>query len=182
MPLSHTPMTTSASAKRPRIDPSAFVHETASVVGDVVLGPRTSIWAGASLRGDLQTISLGEASNVQDNCVIHTTQGGWATTIGKFVSLGHGAIVHSATLEDDVLVGMRAVVLDECVVGAGSLIAAGAVLAPGTVVPPNSLVMGTPGKVVKTDPGLRQRCHENAAHYLEYLEWHKAGRYPRAFR
>ena len=168
--------------KRPLIHPSAFVHETASVVGDVRLGARCSVWAGASLRGDLETISLGEASNVQDNCVIHTTQGGQPTTIGKYVSLGHGAIVHSATIEDDVLVGMRAVVLDECVVGAGTLIAAGAVLAPGTKVPPNSLVMGVPGKVVKTDPALRERCHQNAAHYLEYQEWHKAGKFPRVFR
>ena len=168
-----------AQAKSPRIDPSAFVHETASVVGDVRLGPRTSIWAGASLRGDLETISLGEASNVQDNCVIHTTQGGWPTTLGRYVSLGHGAIVHSARIEDDVLVGMRAVVLDECEIGAGTLIAAGTVLAPGTKVPPNSLVMGVPGKVVKTDAALRQRCHENAAHYLEYLQWHKEGLFPR---
>ena len=175
-------MAASPTPNQPRIHASAFVHETASVVGDVVLGPRTSVWAGASLRGDLQTISLGEGSNVQDNCVIHTTQGGWPTTIGSFVSLGHGAIVHSARIEDDVLIGMRAVVLDECVVGAGSLIAAGSILTPETVIPPNSLVMGTPGKVMKTDPKLRDRCHENAAHYLEYLEWHKAGRYPRAFR
>lgn len=168
-------------AKAPQIHASAFVHETASVVGDVHLGPRTSVWAGASLRGDLMPIVLGEASNVQDNCVVHTTQGGWPTSIGKFVSLGHGAVVHSATLEDDVLVGMRAVILDECVVGTGSLIAAGSVLAPGTQIPPNSLVMGTPGKVVKTDPALRDRCHQNAAHYLEYLQWHQAGRFPRAF-
>lgn len=170
------------SAKAPRIDPTAFVHETASVVGDVRLGPRTSVWAGASLRGDLEPIALGEASNVQDNAVIHTTQGGWPTTIGRFVSLGHAAVVHSAAIEDDVLVGMRAVVLDECVVGAGSLIAAGAVLTPGTEVPPGSLVMGVPAKVVRQDAKLRDRCHENASHYLEYLEWHKAGRFPRVFR
>jgi carbonic anhydrase/acetyltransferase-like protein (isoleucine patch superfamily) len=167
--------------KQPRIDPSAFVHETASVVGDVVLGPRTSVWPGASLRGDLEAIILGEASNVQDNCVIHTTQGGWPTTIGRYVSLGHGAIVHSATIEDDVLVGMRAVVLDEVEVGAGTLIAAGSVITPGTKIPPNSLVMGVPAKVVKQDAALRDRCHQNAAHYLEYLQWHKAGRFPRAF-
>ncbi len=170
-----------ASSKSPKIHPSAFVHETASVVGDVTLGPRVSVWPGASIRGDLQPIVLGEASNVQDNCVIHTTQGGWPTTLGNYVSMGHGAVVHSATLQDDVLVGMRAVVLDECVVGTGSLIAAGAILTPGTQIPPDSLVMGVPAKVVKTDPKLRQRCHENAAHYLDYLEWHKAGRFPRRF-
>lgn len=168
--------------RQPRIDPTAFVHETASVVGDVTLGPRTSVWPGASLRGDLEPIVLGEASNVQDNCVIHTTHGGKPTILGRFVSMGHGAIVHSATIEDDVLVGMRAVVLDGCVVGAGSLLAAGTLLAPGTVVPPNSLVMGIPGKVVRTDPLLRERCHENAAQYLEYHTWHKAGLYPRSFR
>lgn len=169
------------SHRKPRIDPTSYVHETASVVGDVTLGPRTSVWPSASIRGDLEPITIGEASNVQDTCVIHTTQGGWPTTIGRFVSLGHGSVVHSATLEDDVLVGMRAVILDECVVGSGTLVAAGSVLSPATKVPPNSLVMGVPGKVIKQDPALRARCHENAAHYLEYLEAHKAGRYPRAF-
>jgi len=168
--------------KRPQIDPSAFIHETASVIGDVRMGPRSSVWPGASLRGDLEPIIVGEASNVQDNCVIHTTVGGWPTTLGRFVSMGHGAIVHSATIGDDVLVGMRAVVLDECEVGSGTLIAAGAVLTPGTKVPENSLVMGVPAKVVKQDPALRARCHQNAAQYLEYLEWHKAGRFPRVPR
>lgn len=170
-----------ARKKQPRIDATAFVHETASVLGDVELGPRTSVWPGASLRGDLEPIRIGEASNVQDNCVIHTTQDGWPTTLGRYVSMGHGAIVHSAKIGDDVLVGMRAVVLDECDVGSGTLIAAGAVLTPGTKVPPNSLVLGVPAKVVKQDPALRQRCHENAAHYLEYLKWHKAGGFPRTF-
>lgn len=169
------------SKQQPRIDPAAFVHETASVVGDVVLGPRASVWPFASVRGDLEPILIGEASNVQDTCVIHTTQGGSPTIIGKYVSLGHGAVVHSATLSDDVLVGMRAVVLDDCVVGSGSLIAAGAVLSPGTKVPENSLVLGVPGKVVKQDPALRKRCHENAEHYLEYLVAHKAGKFPRRF-
>lgn len=174
-------MTRYPHGKSPRIDASAFVHETASVIGDVTLGPRASVWPGASLRGDLESIVVGEASNVQDNCVIHTTQNGTPTVLGKFVSLGHGAIVHSATVEDDCLIGMRAVVLDDCVIGSGTLVAAGAVLPPGTKIPPNSLVMGTPGKVVKQDPTLRQRCHDNAAHYLEYVSWHKAGKYPRAF-
>lgn len=145
------------------------------------MGPRSSVWMGASVRGDLEPIAIGEASNVQDTCVIHTTEGGLPTLLGRYVSLGHGAVVHSATIEDEVLVGMRAVVLDGCVIGAGSLIAAGAVLTPDTKIPPNSLVMGVPARVVKQDPKLRDQCRFNATKYLEYLVAHKAGKYPRAF-
>jgi carbonic anhydrase/acetyltransferase-like protein (isoleucine patch superfamily) len=164
--------------RQPQVHPDAFVHPAAVVMGDVVIAEHASVWPGASLRGDLERITIGPSSNVQDNCVIHTTQGGAPTTLGSFVSLGHGAVVHSATIGDDVLIGMRATVLDDCVVGAGSLVAAGAVLSPGTVVPENSLVMGVPGKVVKQDEALRARCHENAVHYLEYLRWHRRGDYP----
>jgi carbonic anhydrase/acetyltransferase-like protein (isoleucine patch superfamily) len=166
------------SAKKPMVDPSAFVHPAATVVGDVRLGKKSSVWPGASLRGDLEPIIIGDYSNVQDNCVIHTTNGGLPTILGQYVSLGHGAVVHSATIEDDVLIGMRAVVLDGAVVGSGTLVAAGAVVSPGTKIPPNSLVMGVPARVVKTDPALRARCHENAANYLEYLQWHRRGDFP----
>jgi carbonic anhydrase/acetyltransferase-like protein (isoleucine patch superfamily) len=162
----------------PRVHPTAFVHPAAIVVGDVILEARSSVWPGASLRGDLQTITVGECSNVQDNCVFHTTQGGTPTTLGKYVSVGHGAVVHSATVEDECLIGMHATVLDDVVVGRGSLVAAGTVIAPGTKIPPASLVMGVPGKVIKTDPSLRERCRQNAEHYLDYMVWHARGDFP----
>lgn len=165
-------------AKSPVVHPTAYVHPRAVLVGDVRLEEKASVWAGASLRGDLQPIRVGPFSNVQDNCVIHTTQGGLPTILGSYVSIGHGAVVHSATVEDDCLIGMAATLLDDVVVGRGSLVGAGTVLSPGTKIPPNSLVMGVPGKVVRTDPALSARCRENAAHYLDYQEWHRRGDFP----
>lgn len=162
----------------PKIHPSAYVHPSAVLVGDVVLLEKASVWPGASLRGDLERITIGIGSNVQDNCVMHTTQNGTPVTVGDYVSIGHGAIVHSATVEDECLIGMGAILLDDVVVGSGSLVAAGSVLTPGTKIPPHSLVMGTPAKVVKTDSSLQRRCRQNAEHYLEYQEWHKRGDYP----
>lgn len=164
--------------RRPQIHPSAYVHPNAVLVGDVVLLEKASVWPGASLRGDLERIAIGIGSNVQDNCVMHTTQNGTPVKVGDYVSVGHGAIVHSATVEDECLIGMGATLLDDVVVGSGSLVAAGTVLTPGTKIPPHSLVMGTPGKVVKDDPSLQRRCRQNAEHYLEYLDWHKRGDFP----
>lgn len=166
-----------AAVKRPRLDPSSFVHPRACVIGDVSLGPRTSVWPFASLRGDVDPIVLGEGSNVQDGCVIHTDRG-FPATIGRNVTLGHLAIVHGATVEDDCLIGIRAVVLNGARIGRGSLVAAGAVVTPGTVVPPHSLVMGLPGKVVKTDEGLAASNRENAQRYVGYAEAHRRGDFP----
>lgn len=166
-----------AQAKRPRIDPTSFIHPRACIVGDVTLAPRTSVWPFASLRGDVDPIVLGEGSNVQDGCVIHTDRG-FPVTIGRNVTLGHLAIVHGATVEDDCLIGIRAVVLNGAHIGKGSLVAAGAVVTPGTIVPPGSLVMGLPGKVVKTDAGLAQSNRENAERYVGYAKAHASGEFP----
>src|SRR5688572_22259872 len=160
--------------RMPRLDPTSFVHSLSSVLGDVALGPNTSVWPFASIRGDVDPLVLGDSSNVQDNCIIHTDRG-FPVTIGKHVTLGHGAIVHGATIEDDCLIGIRAVVLNGAKIGRGSLVAAGAVVTPGTVVPPNSLVMGLPGKVAKTDPNLAASNHSNAERYVGYAQAHKRG-------
>lgn len=162
------------SARAPRIEPTSFVHSLSSVIGNVTLGPRTSVWPFASIRGDVEPIILGEGSNVQDNCVIHTDNG-FPVTIGRNVTLGHAAIVHGATVEDDCLIGIRAVALNGSRIGRGSLIAAGAIVTPGTVIPPHSLVMGVPGKVVKTDPELAASNHANAERYVRYAEAHRRG-------
>jgi carbonic anhydrase/acetyltransferase-like protein (isoleucine patch superfamily) len=130
----------------PDIAPDAFVAPGATVVGAARLGAAGSIWYGAVVRADGDRIDVGERSNVQDGCVLHADPG-YPVDIGAGVSVGHGAVVHGCTVEDDVLIGMGAVLLNGARVGAGSIIAAGAVVLEGTTVPPASLVAGVPGKV-----------------------------------
>jgi carbonic anhydrase/acetyltransferase-like protein (isoleucine patch superfamily) len=130
----------------PQIAPTAFVADNASVIGDVHIANDAVILFGAVMRGDFEAIHFGEGSNLQDNCVIHTDED-FPTRVGKFVSIGHGAIVHGATVEDRCLIGMGAIVLNGAVIGEGSLVAAGSVVLEGTQVPPGSLVAGLPGKV-----------------------------------
>ena len=133
----------------PQVDTTAWVHATAVVLGDVTLGPRASIWPTTVLRGDQGAIVLGEASNVQDGAVVHATGGQSKTTIGARVTVGHRAILHGCTVEDDCLIGMGSIVLDNahiepwCVIGAGALVSA------GVRIPAGSLVLGMPGRVVR---------------------------------
>ncbi|MER8114613.1 gamma carbonic anhydrase family protein [Streptomyces sp. SID8366] len=132
--------------KEPRIDAEAFVAPTASVIGDVTLSAGASVWYGAVVRGDVETITVGARANVQDNVTLHADPG-FPVTIGERVSIGHNAVVHGATVEDDCLVGMGATVLNGAVIGAGSLVAAQALVPQGMVVPAGSLVAGVPAKV-----------------------------------
>ena len=133
----------------PEVSESAFVAGSASLIGRVTVESGAVVLFGAVVRGDLEPIVLGERSNLQDNAVIHTDLG-HPVRIGREVSIGHGAIVHGATVEDRCLIGMGAVVLNGAVVGEGSLVAAGAVVLEDTVIPPGSLVAGVPGKVRRT--------------------------------
>ncbi len=159
-----------------QIDASAFVAPGAVVVGDVTIGAETSLWFGAVVRGDVAPIVVGPRTSVQDNCVLHV-DAGFPCRIGAGVTIGHGAIVHGATVEDDVLIGIGATVLNGAHIGAGSLIGAGALVPPGMEVPPGSLVMGVPGKVVRAvGEADRAMMRENAAHYVEY-----GRRYKRAY-
>lgn len=150
-----------------KIDPTAFVAPGAVVVGDVTLGPQASLWFGAVARGDAAPILIGARTNVQDGCILHA-DAGQPCLLGQGVSLGHAAIVHAATVEDDVLIGMRATVLNGAHIGRGSLVAAGAVVPPGAQIPPGSVVMGLPAKVVRsvTDKD-RARIRQTAEHYAE---------------
>jgi phenylacetic acid degradation protein len=132
----------------PVVDPSSFVHPTASLIGDVIIGPGCYIGPGASLRGDFGRIELGEGSNVQDNCVLHTRPGG-DTLVGPGGHLGHGAILHGSTLAAEVLVGINAILMDGVSVGAESIVAPMASLRPGLVVPARSIVAGNPARVVR---------------------------------
>ena len=133
----------------PKIHPTAWVAPGAFLRGDVVVEEQANIWYNAVLRADQETITIGKGTNVQDNCVLHG-DAGCDVTVGEFVTVGHGAILHGCTVEDTCLIGMNAVVLDHAVVGAGSIVGAGAVVAAGTVIPPKSLVVGIPAKVKKT--------------------------------
>lgn len=130
-----------------KISDSAFIAQGAVLAGnDIVIGENVSIWYNAVIRGDANTITIGDNSNVQDCCVIHANER-QPVVLGKNVSLGHGAIVHSAKIGDNVLVGMGAIVMDGAEIGENCLIAAGALVTKGAVIPPNSLVVGSPGKV-----------------------------------
>lgn len=132
----------------PEIDKSAFIAETAVLTGKVTVAKDANIWYGAVLRGDMKEIVIGEGSNIQDNAVVHTGIK-TASIIGKGVTVGHGAIIHGAQIGDNTLVGMGSIVLDGAKVGKNCIIGAGAVVTGDTEIPDNSLVLGTPGKVVK---------------------------------
>jgi carbonic anhydrase/acetyltransferase-like protein (isoleucine patch superfamily) len=150
----------------PQVHESVFIAPGAMVVGDVTIGAGSSVWYSAVLRGDMAAILIGEESNIQDGCIIHVNrnQPCW---VGDRVTLGHGAVVHGCVIESDVLIGIRAIVLDGAVIGSGSIVGAGAVVTEGTVIPPDSLVMGVPGRVVgvPTDQQ-RLRVQRAAAHYV----------------
>lgn len=135
--------------KSPRNEGAAFVAPNATVQGDVILKPGSTVWYGAVLRGDDGTLTLGENSNVQDNAVLHTGPG-LDVVVGRNVSIGHSAVVHGCTVGDDCLIGMHATILNGAVIGAGSLVAAGALVTENAVIPAGSLVVGVPGKVVRT--------------------------------
>jgi carbonic anhydrase/acetyltransferase-like protein (isoleucine patch superfamily) len=157
------------------IDESAYVAPDASLAGDVTIGAHASIWFQAVLRGDMAPIVIGDDSNVQDGCVVHVDEN-LPATIGARVTMGHGAIVHGATIGDDCLIAMRAVVLNGCTVGKNCLIGAGAVLTEDTVVPDGSLVLGVPAKVIRP---LRaeelERVRDNAREYLNLAAAYRAG-------
>lgn len=147
-----------------KIHETAFVHPTAVLHGDIEVGEGTSIWAHAAIRGDFNTIRIGSFSSVQDTCVLHCAPMN-PLSIGNYVTVGHGAVIHGAKIGDYVLVGMGAIVLDGAQVGDGSLIAAGSVVAEGTVVPPDSFVRGNPATVKPAREGTRSMIRSGAVSY-----------------
>jgi carbonic anhydrase/acetyltransferase-like protein (isoleucine patch superfamily) len=145
----------------------AFIAGNATVTGDVTIADDVSIWYGAVIRADKDRITIHHGANIQDNAVVHTTTG-CPVSIGRYVSVGHGAIIHGATIQDRVLVGMGAIVMNNAVVGEDSIIAAGSVVTEGKEIPPRSLVMGVPGKVIR-EASEEQISHimKNAQSYIE---------------
>jgi gamma-carbonic anhydrase len=169
--------------KAPSIGEGVFLAETAAVIGDVVIGARSSVWYGTVVRGDVFHIRVGEETSLQDNTVIHVTSGKHATIIGDRVTVGHGVTLHGCTVGDRCIIGMGAIVLDEAHVGARSVVGAGALLTPGTVIPEGHLAIGSPARVKRplTDGELRW-IETSADHYVElarrYLAAPDANRYP----
>lgn len=162
--------------RRPVVARSAFVAFTAVLVGDVAIGEDTGIFYGAVLRGDCNSVSVGSGSNAQDNVVLHADADA-ACSIGSGVSVGHGAVVHGATVEDDCLIGMGALVLNHAVIGYGSLVAAGSVVLEGAAISPGSLVAGRPATVRRALSATElEQIKANAALYRGLARQHKASR------
>lgn len=159
--------------KDPQVDPEAFTAPTSVVIGDVTLHAGASVWYGAVLRADFGPIVIGADSNIQDNCTLHVDPG-FPITVGERVSVGHNAVLHGATVEDDCLIGMGATVLNGAVIGAGSLVAAQALVPQGMRVPPGSLVAGVPAKVKRPlTEEERRGLTLNGTFYVDLAKTHK---------
>ena len=157
--------------KRPRIDPSAFVVESATIIGDVVIGPGANIWFQSIVRGDTNYIRIGANCNIQDACVLHVAKDRYPLIVEDYVVFGHRAVAHGCRIGKGCLIGIAAIVLDGAEIGEESIIGAGSVVAPRSVVPPRSLVLGTPGRVVRSlgDEDVRM-IRDMADQYLELKE------------
>lgn len=152
----------------PRIDATAWVHESAWVIGEVVIHPRASVWPTAVLRGDMGQIVLGADSNIQDGAICHNTGGRSETHVGERVTVGHRAILHGCRIEDDCLIGMGSIIMDNAIIGRGSVVGAGALVVANTVIPPGSMVLGSPAKVVR--PVSAKDTASIATGWTTYLE------------
>jgi carbonic anhydrase/acetyltransferase-like protein (isoleucine patch superfamily) len=155
----------------PKIPSSCYVDASAQVLGDVTLGERSSVWMNAVLRGDVHSIRLGANSNVQDCAVLHGQRNRFPVIVGDWVTIGHSAVVHGCVVEDEVLIGMGAILLNGCHIGTGSIIAAGAVVAEGTVVPPRTMWAGVPARQRKTlTEADRPIILKFAQDYIDYVD------------
>lgn len=148
----------------PTVDPSAFVDQSAQVIGDVHIGAESSVWMNVVIRGDVHSIRIGARSNVQDGTVIHVMRDTHPTVIGNDVTIGHGAVVHGTTIEDRCLIGIGAILLNGSRVGTGSIVAAGALVPEGMIIPPGSMVMGVPATVRRPLTAAEQ---ESIGHYAD---------------
>jgi gamma-carbonic anhydrase len=155
----------------PKIAPTAYVDPSAQVIGSVTLGERSSVWPNTVLRGDINSITIGEESNIQDASVCHVDAPDYPLTIGNRVTVGHLAVLHGCTIEDEALIGIGAIVLNGAVIGAGAVIAAGALVPEGMAVPAGTMAMGVPAKVRReVTPEERERFRQNTQHYVEACE------------
>ncbi len=161
--------------KVPQIHETAFIEESAQIIGDVVIGPHSSVWFHTTIRGDVYHIRIGSYTNIQDNSVLHVTRGTHATILEDYVTVGHSVTLHGCHIRSNNLIGIGSIILDDVVIEENCIIAAGALITPGTRVPSGSLMMGIPAKRVREiteDEVARIRKHAN--NYLEYKEKYKA--------
>ncbi|HNV29626.1 MAG TPA: gamma carbonic anhydrase family protein [Cyclobacteriaceae bacterium] len=158
----------------PQFGANCFLADNAVVVGEVIMGDSCTVWFNAVVRGDVHSITIGNNTNIQDGAIIHCTYQKAKTVIGSNVSIAHNAIVHGCTVEDNVLIGMGAIIMDHAVIGTGSVIAAGAIILPNTIVEPGSIYAGVPAKRVK-DVGedMKAVISRTALNYPMYAEWYK---------
>ena len=161
--------------KEPQIGANCFLAPNATLIGDIIMGDDCSIWFNAVLRGDVNMIRMGNKVNIQDNAVVHCTYEKWATHIGNNVSVGHSAIVHGCTINDDVLIGMGAIVMDGCIVHSHCIVAAGAVLTQNTITEPGSIYAGVPAKKIKhiSEELITGEIRRIADNYIRYAGWFK---------
>ena len=159
--------------RKPQFGARPFVADTATVTGDVITGDDFGIWFSAVIRGDVNQVRIGDRTNIQDGAIVHVTHHVSPTSIGSGVTVGHGAIVHGCTIEDDVLVGMGSIILDHAIIGRHSIIGAGALVTGRTRIPPRSMVLGSPARVVRelTDEEV-ESIHSYAANYVRYKNIH----------
>lgn len=154
----------------PQTEKSAFIADNSMVIGDAFLAENTSVWFGAVVRADSEKITIGENSNIQDNCTIHCSKG-FPVKIGSNVTVGHNAVVHGCTIGDNTLIGMNATILNGAVIGKNCVVGAGALVTENKVFPDNSLIIGVPAKAVKSiDRAAEQSISENARHYVFLAE------------
>lgn len=160
--------------KSPKYGTNCFFADNATIVGDVVMGDNCTVWFNAVIRGDVHYIRIGSSTNIQDGAIIHCTYEKAFTEIGDKVSIAHNAIVHGCVVEDEVLIGMGAIIMDHAHIGKGSVIAAGAVILPNTVVPPGTIWAGVPARQIKeTGPEMKEVIERTAKNYQFYAEWFK---------
>lgn len=160
--------------KDPQIDPTSYVARGAIVIGDVRVGPRASIWHNCVLRGDINSIEIGEGSNIQDGTMVHLADN-FGVKVGKHVTVGHAAMIHACTIGDECLIGMQATILDGAEIGEQSIIGAHSLVTNGTKIPPGSLAVGVPAKVIKQlSPEERAKIRTWAEKYEKVSAFHKA--------
>lgn len=159
----------------PQIGKNVYLAENATIIGDVVMGDDCSVWFNAVLRGDVNSIRIGNKVNIQDGSVLHTLYEKSVVEIGDNVSIGHNVVIHGAKIEDGALIGMGAIILDYAVVGEGAIVAAGSVVLSGTKIEPGSIYAGVPAKFVKkVDPEQSKEMNQKIANnYLMYSGWFK---------
>ncbi|GAB5523119.1 MAG: gamma carbonic anhydrase family protein [Roseivirga sp.] len=162
----------SVKGKKPVFGENNFIAENATVIGDVTFGKNCSVWFNGVIRGDVCSIEVGDNTNIQDGAVVHGTLGLSKTVLGKNVSIGHNAIIHGCTIEDSVLIGMGAIVMDNAVIQEGAVVAAGAVVLANTVVEAGMLYAGTPAKKIKpVGAQLKEMVDRTPGHYVMYASW-----------